>query len=157
MNDGQPRSEGENSFHRLSQQEEASPTKAGELQHFPVVLGNNCRFLSSRQENDRLHTKRLKIAERLIFFPTFSQLLSTEPLSETAVDSCRSVRRKIKIRGSKIRREKRRCRKTQFSPMGLFHFFPHLKKKSNYCCPSVNSSTQTSAGNVILSTDIFHE
>lgn len=57
-------------LHHVSQREEPSPTK--ESPHFSIVLDSNCVFPSSRQENDRLHTKRLTIAKwpkaQLFFF-----------------------------------------------------------------------------------------
>lgn len=128
MNDRQQRSDtwgqrrrGER-FHRASQQEEPSSTKASE--HFSKSFSTTTAlFPSSRLENDRLHTKRLKIAKWLkavFFFFTFSQLLSTESFSETAavVLWAEQSRQGLENQEGKVAMQERAQRKPQFSQTG---------------------------------------
>lgn len=72
-----------------------------EFQHFSIVLHNNCSFPSSRQDNDRLHTKRLKIAKWLragSFFYILSAFIDRVLQRNSRGHS---VRRKIQTRTRK--------------------------------------------------------
>lgn len=66
-----------------------------------IILDNNCTFPSSRLENDRLHTKRLKIAKwpKAVFFFYFLSAFIDRVLQRNS--RRRSVSRKIKTRARK--------------------------------------------------------
>lgn len=118
-----------------------------------IILDNNCTFPSSRLENDRLHTNRLKIAKwpKAVFF--FKLSLSFYRQSPSAKQPPSFCEQNNQDKGSKIRREKRRCRKepsesrnlakrvilsVESSARGRFHFFHHLKKNNYYLSISKN-------------------
>lgn len=112
-------------FHRLSQQGEPSPTKASESFRISQSSSTTAAvFPWSRQDNDRLHTKRLKIAKWLravlFFFSTFAQLLSTESFSEMATDILREEksRQGLENQEGKAEMQENAQRKPQFSQMG---------------------------------------
>lgn len=155
-------------FHYVSQSGEAVPHKS--VRDFrnrsrPINLFISAVFPHSAAERQASHKKIKDCKMTESRFLAFSQLLSIEPFSETAVIVPRAEKTSAQKSAGEKKLPSRKtfrqsCNLTEwainhrFSQRIVYYFTVFHLKKSNYCYLSVKTSVQTFAGNVIVSCDV---